>query len=157
MRDRITLDDLLNQVSPDEFKIVQASGSGGPKVIRKKKTSPLPELYRNETELKKAAADLLSRLPRCRLLKTDNMPLLVGRGRRIKTREPGMSDQHLCITGLFVAIEAKMPGKDLDPDQIDYRKDILASGGVFIIYHSMEELVKELKKHRLVPRKFEIN
>lgn len=155
MNNRITMDDLLQQRSPDVIKLIQDSGSGGPRVIRKKK--PLPEMYRNETELKKAAADLLSRLPRCRLLKTDNMALRVRGGIKAKTREPGMSDQHLCIHGLFIAIEAKIPGKDLDSDQIDYRRDILAAGGIFIVYHSLHELVEELKQHQLVSRKFEIN
>lgn len=155
MNNRLTFDDLLKQRSSDDFRIVQ-DRSGKPRVIKKKLVEPLPEMYRNETELKKAAANLLEKLPRCRLLKTDNMPLIV-RNRRTKTREPGMSDQHLCINGLFVAIEAKMPGKNLDPDQIDYRLDILVSGGIFIVYHSLHELVTELKKHRLVSRRFEIN
>lgn len=156
MLKRKNFDDLLKQRSPDEIKLVQDSTTGSPRLI-KKKPIPREEIYQNETELKKAAASLLSRLPRCRLLKTDNGPLIVGRGRRVKTREPGMSDQHLCITGLFVSLEAKMPGEDLKPDQVDYKRDIIASGGIHITYHSLYELVEELKKHRLVSRKFEIN
>jgi len=122
-----------------------------------KKNNHLPDLFRNETELKKAACDLFQKLPECKLLKTDNMALLVGNGLRVKTRNPGMADHHLCITGLFVAIEAKMPGKNLDPDQIDYKRDVIVAGGIFIVYHSLDELVEGLKKHRLVSRKFEIN
>jgi hypothetical protein len=95
-------------------------------------------------------------LQRCKLLKTDNMALMVGNGRKVKTRNPGMSDHHLCILGRFVAIEAKMPKKDLDPDQINYRRDILNAGGIFIIYHSLHELVTELKRHRLVSQRFTI-
>lgn len=152
---RLTFDDLLKQRSSDDFEIEQ-DRSGNPRVIKKKQVEPLPEMHRNETELKKAAADLLEKLPRCRLLKTDNMPLIV-RNRRTKTREPGMSDQHLCINGLFIAIEAKMPGKDLDPDQIKYRDSIRDAGGIFMVYHSLFELMSELKKNRLVSRRFEIN
>lgn len=157
MSKRLTLDDLLKQRSSDDIHISQDQ-SGKPRVIRKK-AEPLPEMYRNETELKKAAAGLLSKLPRCELFKTDNPPLIVGNGRRIKTREPGMCDQHLCIRGLFVAIEAKMPGKDLDPKkkQPEYRDKVLRGGGIHITYHSLHELVIELKKHRLVSWKFEIN
>jgi len=156
MNNRLTLDDLLEQRSSDDFDLVQDRRNGKPRVIRRKTAKPPLELYENEKELKKAAADMLERLPRCKLLKTDNMPLLVGRGVRVKTREPGMSDQHLCIRGLFVAIEAKMPGKDLDPDQIDYKASILSAEGIFIVYHSLYELVEELKKYRLISQKFEI-
>lgn len=155
---RLIFDDLLKQRSSDDFKVVQDSRSGKPRVIKKKKPGPLPEMYRNETELKKAAADLLSKLPRCELFKTDNQPLIVGNGRRVKSREPGMCDQHLCIRGLFVAIEAKMSGKCLDPKkkQPEYRDKVLRGEGIHIVYHSLYELVSELKQHRLVSRKFEI-
>lgn len=155
---RLTFDDLRKKRSPDEIKIIQDSKSGAPRLI-KKKPKPLEEIYKNETELKKYAAELLSRLPRCELFKTDNSGLLVGGGRRVKSREPGMADQHLCITGLFVALEAKMPGKELDPKkkQPEYRDKVHRGEGIHIVYHSLYELVEELKKHRLVSRKFEIN
>lgn len=157
MSNRLTFDDLLKQRSSNDFEIEQDC-SGNPRVIKKKVVEPLPEMYRNETELKKAAADLLGKLPKCELFKTDNMPLIV-RGRRTKSREPGICDQHLCIRGLFVAIEAKMPGKDLDPKkkQPEYRDKVLRGEGIHIVYHSLFELVTELKKHRLVSRRFEIN
>lgn len=152
---RLTLYDYFDRDGSEEIHIVQDK-TGKPRVI-KKKAEPLPEMYANESQLKKAAADLLSRIPRCRLIKTDNMPLFV-KNRRVPTREPGMSDQHLCICGLFVALEAKMPGKNLDPKlkQPEYRDSILAAGGIFIVYHSLKELVSELKRFRLVPRNFEI-
>lgn len=153
MTNRQTLDDLLNSGSSDDYKIEPSQGKL--RVI-KKKVQPPPELYRNETELKKAATDLLEKLPRCKLLKTDNMALMVGNKRKVKTRNPGMADHHLCIGGLFVAIEAKMPGKELDPDQVKYRDQIHLAGGIFIIYHSIYELVQELKRHRLISRKFEL-
>ena len=116
----------------------------------------LGKTYKNETELKKDAADLLQSIPRCELLKTDNAPLIVGNGRRVKSREPGMADQHLCIRGLFVAIEAKMPGKELDPKkkQPEYRDKVRRGGGIHITYHSVDELVYELKKYNLVSDNF---
>lgn len=158
MKNRMTMDDLLKKRSSEDFDVIQ-DRSGKPRVIKKKPVEPLPEMYRNETELKKAAADLLEKLPRCELFKTDNPPRVVGRGVRAKSREPGMSDQHLCIMGKFVALEAKMPGKDLDPalKQPEYRAKVLRGEGIHITYHSLHELVIELKKHRLVSRKFEIN
>lgn len=147
---RVTLDDLLKKQSSSDFKIV--NNSKGPKVRVIKKRQPKPELYVNETELKKVACDFLETLPNVKLLKTDNMALRVGNGRKAKTRNPGMADHHLCIRGIFVAIEAKMPGKGLDPDQITYRDSILFAGGIFIVYHSLHELVEEMKKHRLLSR-----
>lgn len=156
MNNRLTFDDLLKQRSSDDFEIEQDL-SGRPRVIKKKPVEPLPEMYENETELKKSAADMLKKLPRCALIKTDNKPLIVGNGRRVKTREPGMSDQHLCINGLFVSIEAKMPGKNLETDQKKYRDKILTGKGIHILYHSLYELVEELKNHRLVSRRFEID
>lgn len=156
MSSRLTFDDLLKSGSSDRFTVEPDARSGKPRVIRKKTEKIPPELYGNETELKKAANDLLESLPRCKVLKTDNMALRVGNGRKVKSRNPGMSDHHLCINGLFVAIEAKMPGKNLDTDQVTYRDDILSAGGIFIVYHSLYELVTEMKKNRLVSRRFEI-
>lgn len=51
-----------------------------------------------------------------------------------------------------------MPGKELDPKlkQPEYKSKVLAAQGIHIVYHSLYELVDELKKHRLVSRKFEI-
>lgn len=147
---RLTIDDLLNNSRSENFKI------DGLRIIKKK--LPPPELYASETDLKRAAADLLSKLPRCRLIKTDNNGFVKG-GRMVgKTREPGMADQHLCICGLFVALEAKMPGKDLDPKkkQPEYRDSIIAAGGIHITYHSLFELTEELKKHRLLPKNFKL-
>lgn len=127
-------------------------------VLELLKKKPKPELYENETELKKAAAELLSKLPRCELFKTDNQGRRVGGGVRVKSREPGMTDFHLCIRGLFVALEAKMPGKDLDPKlkQPEYRDKVLRGEGIHIVYHSLHELAEELKKHHLVSRNFNI-
>lgn len=150
----MSLDEYFGRSGSEEIHIAQ--GPGGIARVIKKKPEPLPEMYANETELKKEANKLLEKLPRCKLLKTDNMALRVGNGRKAKTRNPGMSDHHLCIVGRFVAIEAKMPGNDLDSDQIDYQNDVLAAGGIFIVYHSLKELVFELKRHRLISRKFEI-
>ncbi len=156
---RLTLDDLIKKESSSDFKVVHDPRSRGPRLIKKNKKKPKPELYINETELKKAAADLLSKLPRCELFKTDNGALRVAGGVRVRSREPGMADQHLCIRGLFVAIEAKMPGKDLDPKlkQPEYRDKVHRGEGIHITYHSLYELVEEMKKHRLVHRRFEIN
>lgn len=155
MSNRVNLDDLLQKKSSENFNIIQ-DRQKGIRII-KKKTEPLPEMYANESQLKKAAADLLEMLPGIELFKTDNPPRIVGRGVRVKSREPGMSDQHLCATGRFVAVEAKMPGKNLDPDQVDYKDKVLRGGGIHITYHSLAELVQELKKHRLVHHRFEIS
>ncbi len=52
-----------------------------------------------------------------------------------------------------MAIEGKMPGKTLDPDQVDYKNDIEAAMGIFIEYHSLFELETELLKHKLISRR----
>jgi hypothetical protein len=110
------------------------------------------ELYLNETELKKAGVQFLKLLKYCKILYTDNMALRVGNGRKVKSRNPGMSDHHICLRGLFVAIEAKMPGNDLDPDQITYKKDVLSARGKFITYHSVFELQSEMIRQKLISR-----
>jgi hypothetical protein len=159
MNKRVTFDDLLEKGSSDDFKVIHDSRSSGPRLIKKNKKKPKPELYINETELKQKAAELLERLPRCELFKTDNGALRVAGGKRVKSRNPGVSDQHLCIMGMFVALEAKMPGKDLDPKlkQPEYRDKVRRGEGIHITYHSLHELVEELKKYRLVSRRFEFN
>lgn len=108
------------------------------------------EKYENETALKKAAIEFLKLIPCCKILHTDNHALRVKGGVKVKTRNPGMSDHHICINGLFVALEAKMPGRNLDPDQIKYKKDVLKAKGIYICYHSVSELVAEMVKFRLV-------
>ena len=152
MKNRKTLDDLAQE---PEQNWIEQDRKGRPRVI-KRRPEPLPEMYENERELKKAAADLLEKLPRCRLIKTDNSGLVIKGRMRAKSREPGMSDQHLCIFGRFVALEAKMPGKDLEKDQLAYRDSILAADGTFIVYHSLRELITELKRLRLLSRRFEL-
>lgn len=156
MNNRLTFDDLYPEDrSSSKFTVQEKKGKL--RVIKKVENRP-PELYENETALKKAAADLLEKLPRCALLKTDNAGLRVRGGKRVKSREPGMSDQHLCINGFFVALEAKMPGKDIKKgdDQDKYREKIHKGGGIHIVYHSLFELVVELKKHRLISKRFEL-
>jgi hypothetical protein len=150
---RKTIDDLLPGGRSDNFVIDQKKGS--PRVLRNRKSikqNPKNEMYLNETELKKAGIDFLRLLMNCKILFTDNMALRVGNGKKVKTRNPGMSDHHICLRGLFIAIEAKMPGKDLDPAQISYKAEILAAGGKFICYHSVAELQSEMIKLKLISR-----
>lgn len=151
----MTIDDLLQVGKSDNYIINQDKKTGKPRVLRnKEEINPRrpAETYLNEGELKKAAKEYLIKLKNCRVISTDNMPLIV-RGRRTKTREPGMSDQHLCIRGKFAALEGKMPGEILKPKQKDYKKDILAAMGIFIEYHSLFELETELLKHKLISRR----
>ena len=152
MTKRLTIDDLLPSGRSDKLIIDQVNGK--PRILRNGKDikKQKPELYLNEGELKKAAKEYLEKLKHCRVISTDNMPLIV-RGRRTKTREPGMADQHLCIMGKFVALEGKMPGETLKPKQKDYKRDILAAMGIFIEYRSLFELETELLKNKLISRR----
>jgi hypothetical protein len=154
-----TVDDLLRKRGESEKFGVEAK-NGKPRIFRKGEELNVKkptEIYINEGELKKAANDYFSKLKKCKLLKTDNMALRVGNGRKAKTRNPGMSDHHLCIRGLFVAIEAKMPGKSLDTDQIKYKNQVESALGIFIEYHSIFELETELLKHKLISRRVFVN
>ena len=153
---RLTFDDLLPSGSPDHYILKQDQKTGKPLIRRNGKDisiSEKSEMYLNETELKKKGIEFLQSLPRCKILDTDNMALRVGNGRKAKTRNPGMSDHHICLNGYFVAIEAKMPGKDLDPDQVIYRDEVLAANGIYIVYHSVSELISEMKKHQLINKR----
>jgi len=158
MSNRLTFDDLLDRGSSEKFEVSPDKKTGRLRVVKKSQMQAKPELYKNETELKKAAADFLQRIPRCELFKTDNGALRVRGGVRVRSREPGMTDQHLCIRGLFVALEGKMPGKDLDPKlkQPEYRDKVHRGEGIHITYHSLAELVSEMKKHGLLNKNFEI-
>ena len=153
MSKRKTLDDFLPKSGePEKFgvnKKLRIFREG--KELNVKKPT---EIYLNETELKKAAMEnVLELLKNCKILYTDNMALRGGDGKKVKSRNPGMADHHLCIRGLFVAIEAKMPGKDLSDNQDKYKKAVLSAGGIFIMYHSLFELETELLKHKLISRR----
>ena len=155
MTERLTIDDLLPGGKSDKF-VIDQDKKGNARVLRnRKEINPKQptELYLNETELKRAGVDFLKLLKNCKILFTDNMALRVGNSIKVKTRNPGMSDHHICLRGFFIAIEAKMPGKDLDPKQITYKKDILSAGGKFICYHSVFELESEMLKHKLISRR----
>lgn len=147
----LTVDDLLKSGSSEKFTVQEVKGKL--RVIKKQEIVSL-EMYLNETELKKAGIEFLRSLPRCMILFTDNMALRVGNGRKAKTRNPGMSDHTICLNGYFVAIEAKMPGKDLDDKQVIHKNKVLAGNGIFIVYHSVSELISEMKKYRLINRGF---
>lgn len=52
---------------------------------------------------------------------------------------PGL-DYYCCINGLFVAIETKVPGKDLTPRQTTTRDSIEAAGGLVFVIHDQKEI-----------------
>lgn len=154
MNNRKSIYDFLPGGESDKFKEILTKK--GIRIKRQDKyldENPKNEKYLNETELKKAGVDFLKLLSNCKILLTDNMPLRVGNGRKVPTRNPGMSDHHICFRGLFVAIEAKMPGKNLDPDQVTYKKEVLLAGGKFITYHSVYELETEMLNQGLIERR----
>lgn len=135
MNKRLTFDDLQKSGSSVDIK---QDSKGRPRII-KKKAEPLPEMYANETQLKKAAEDLLLKLDRVAMLNSD------------KT-----GPEYFCANGRVVATLAKMPGEWLNKEQENIRMLVLDSGGIFIIYQSIHQLVQELKKHRLISLRFEL-
>ena len=151
-----TVDELLDKMAGSSDKFEESLSDKGIRILRKGKDikSKAPtELYLNETELKQAGIEFLKLLKNCKILYTDNMALRVGNGRKVKTRNPGMADHHICLRGLFIAIEAKMPGKDLEPDQVTYKNEVLSSMGKFIVYHSVYELETEMINQKLISRR----
>lgn len=153
---RLTIADLLPSGKSDNFVLNQDSKTGKPRIFRNGKeihSKQKAELYLNETELKRAGIDFLKILKNCKILFTDNMALRIGNGLKVKTRNPGMADHHICLRGIFIAIEAKMPGKDLAPDQVAYKNEVLSAGGKFILYHSVFELESEMIEQKLISRR----
>lgn len=80
-----------------------------------------------------------------------------GKRRFVQFGRPGMSD----ILGLlprqggrFLAIECKLPGRKLSTTQEGFLADIIASGGVGIVVHSIDELQQEFAVlERLEPKR----
>jgi hypothetical protein len=53
------------------------------------------------------------------------------------------------ITGKYTAIEVKLPGEKLRPEQQDYLRDVELRGGIGICVSSVEGLIENLKKRRV--------
>ena len=59
----------------------------------------------------------------------------------------GLPDLFWCIHGLFIALEVKLPGEDLDPLQRDEIDLIIQKGeGVAACVHSVEEAIAVVRK-----------
>ena len=63
---------------------------------------------------------------------------------------PGSADRvgMLVPSGRFLGLEIKMPGKDLDPDQVRWRGVVERAGGMFVVAHSVEEALSALRAAR---------
>lgn len=56
----------------------------------------------------------------------------------------------LCISeidvGVLVGVEIKKPGRDPDPDQVEWRKRHEAAGGIFVLAHSAREAIDGVRE-----------
>ena len=78
-------------------------------------------------------------LPRCYKF----MPVQSGLGAK-------SLDYLLCINGLFVAIEAKAPGKDYTPLQREYKKEIEDAGGIVFLVDGPVSLLIAMERIKAI-------
>ena len=68
------------------------------------------------------------------------------RGRYDRGLGTGSADLIGCYRGLFVAIEVKLPGKDAEPHQEKWGRELRAfANGIYLVAHSPEEAITEMK------------
>lgn len=108
-------------------------------------------MYTHEKDLKRDAIEWLQwMLPNALILDTPTSAKLVAGGRRTKSTSKGKSDLHLCVEGKAVYPEAKLPGNTLSEDQIKFKKKVERAKGIFIEFHSIDELEKSLRFNELL-------
>lgn len=75
------------------------------------------------------------------------IPTADGKFRRFVGRK-GLPDIWLFLPphATAVAIECKVPGKDLSPDQVKFHEQLVSLGGVSIVVHSVDELAEDLEE-----------
>lgn len=92
-----------------------------------------------EGRVKAKVSRALSALPRCYRF----MPVQNGMGK------PGL-DYYCCIRGHFIAIETKVPGKNLTVRQETTKAEIEAAGGTVFVVRDDEELTQMLARIALL-------
>lgn len=108
-----------------------------------------------EKDIQRAIIDWLT-LHGAHVMRTNSVAVLA-RNRNGSTRmvrannQPGCSDIHACVGGVFVAIEIKRPGARTDPlrlaKQEAYLASVRQSQGIGIIATCVEDVIAELRKH----------
>lgn len=58
----------------------------------------------------------------------------------------GSADIVGCLEGIFVAVEVKRPGKWEEPDQLEWSAMHRLCGGVYVVAHSAQEAIDEIRK-----------
>ncbi len=110
--------------------------------------------YATETDLVRAIRDLLTL--RCALSIRVNAGVQViedenGKRRIFRGAEKGTSDIIACVRGVFIAIEAKMPGNKPTQAQLDFLERVRQAGGVGIVAYDVEtvnNLVDEIERRK---------
>lgn len=57
----------------------------------------------------------------------------------------GVPDIQACISGRFVGIEVKIPGREATASQQYHIEDILRAGGIAFVAHSLREVIDQLE------------
>ncbi len=86
-----------------------------------------------ENDVKKSIKDLLAHLH------IFNFHVLQGMG-----AYPGIPDRIAIHNGMFIGIEAKAPGKNQSPKQLDFQAKAVAAGAKIIVVRTPEDLIRGL-------------
>jgi VRR-NUC domain len=94
-----------------------------------------------ETHLQQAIEDAIIASGRAIVYRNNGGVAKYGEARVRYGLAPGSADLIgvLIPSGRFLAIEVKMPGKHLEPDQVRWRDVVLRAGGLYVTAHSVEE------------------
>ena len=114
-------------------------------------------LFRStEKEIENSILEFLARLPNCKAWKNQTVGIYdprLGMYRPLKGQfsGKGSSDILACVGGYFVAIEVKRPvGSVIRAEQMDFIRDILATGGIAFIARSLEDVVEKFSEFKLI-------
>ena len=102
-----------------------------------------------EADIQKTILDWLAFQPGIKAFRTNNIgvpiPSKDGRARFRPSPVKGLADILVCWRGRFVAIEVKRPGKHPTDDQSTFLDDVIRTGGIGIVAHSLEDVQRMMK------------
>ena len=99
-----------------------------------------------ETLLQAAIEDALIASGRAIVYRNNGGVARYGEARVRYGLAPGSADLigMLVPSGRFLAVEVKMPGKHLEPDQVRWRDVVVRAGGLHVVAHSVAEALDAL-------------
>jgi len=95
-----------------------------------------------ENEIIKDIAKTLEILPGVYAWRNNTGAVKRGPGRYVRFGKKGSGDfLGLIKGGRFLAIEAKQPGENQSPDQVEFQEEVEALGGLYLLAESGPEIV----------------